>query len=116
MDRLIQTLVDGVLTPLITLLVAPIPFLVSSGALLVVFAALWVAFAYALAREPARVERAWARLRTLPLVAQAAAWLLFLPVLAGLWIWQRSWPLVGRLALVLGIAGWNLLVFVPRPA
>jgi hypothetical protein len=32
----------------------------------------------------------------------------------GLWIWETSWPLVVRLVLVIGVAGWNLLVFLPR--
>jgi hypothetical protein len=34
--------------------------------------------------------------------------------MAGLWIWESTLPLVIRLLLVLGVAGWNLLVFLPR--
>ncbi len=115
MDTLITTLVDGVLVPLITAVTAPIPFLASSGILLLVFAGLWVAVGVALAREPARIEGVWRRLRTLPLVIQALAWLVFLPVLAGIAIWRTGWPQVARVALVGGLAGWNLLVFLPRP-
>ena len=92
MDTLITTLVDGVLVPLLDALVTPIPFLASSGLLLLVFAALWVAFGVAIARDPARLDTAWTRLRRLPLVVQALAWLALLPVLAGLWIWRTGWP------------------------
>jgi hypothetical protein len=47
---------------------------------------------------------------------QIGAWLLFLPVVAGLWIWETTWPLIVRVVLIVGIAGWNLLVFLPRAA
>jgi len=30
-----------------------------------------------------------------------------------LWVWDTTWPLVGRLVLIAGIAGWNLLVLMP---
>jgi hypothetical protein len=45
---------------------------------------------------------------------QGVVWLLFLPLVVGLWIWETTWPLVARLALIVGIAGWNLIVFLPR--
>jgi hypothetical protein len=41
-------------------------------------------------------------------------WVLFLPVMAGLWIWETTWPVLLRLLLVGGLAAWNLLVFLPR--
>jgi uncharacterized membrane protein YvlD (DUF360 family) len=113
---LVTTLVDGILVPVITLVTAPIAFLASSGLLLLVFAALWAAFTVALVREPARIEATWRRLRSLPLVVQALAWVLFLPVLAGIVVWRTPWPAVARFVVVGGIAGWNLLVFLPRPA
>jgi len=115
-NTIITTLVDGVLVPLVNAITAPLPFLASSGILLLVFGALWVAFAAALVREPARIETAWRRVRSLPLVIQALAWLLFLPVLAGVYVWRTSWPRVARLTLVGSLAGWNLLMFLPRPA
>jgi len=112
-DTLITTLVDDVLTPLVVAVTAPIPLLASSGALLLVFAALWLALGYALVRDPSRIDRAWRRLRALPLLVQVLAWLLFLPVLAGVWVWRRGWPLATRAVLVAGLAGWNLLVLLP---
>ena len=116
MDTILTTLIDGILVPLIGAVTAPIPFLASSGILLLVFAALWAAFGVALVRDPARIEGSWRRLRALPLVARAVAWVLFLPVLAGIAIWRTGWPQAARLVLVGGLAGWNLLMFLPRPA
>lgn len=116
MDAFITTLIDGVLVPLIDAVVTPIPSLASSGLLLLVFAALWVAIGIAIVRDPARLDAAWARLRRLPLLVQVVAWVVLLPVLAALWTWRTGWPRVTRLALVAGLAGWNLLVLMPRPA
>jgi hypothetical protein len=45
---------------------------------------------------------------------QAGVWVLFLPVMVGLWVWETSWPIVVRLTLLIGVAGWNLLIFLPR--
>jgi len=115
MDSIVTTLTDG-LAALIGAVAAPIPFLASSGILFLVFGGLWFAFAAALVRDPERIDAAWRRVRSLPLIVQAVAWLLFLPVLAGAWIWRTSWPRVARLVVVGGLAGWNLLMFLPRPA
>lgn len=111
MDTLIVTLVDALVVPI----TASIPFLASHGVLLALFAALWAAFGVVLVRDPARLEAAWRRLRGEPRVVQGLAWLLFLPVLAGLWIWRRQWPSIARLVLIAGLAGWNLLVMLPQP-
>ena len=107
---------DTIITSLVGIITAPVLFLVSSGILLLVFGAAWGAFAVALVPYPARVDAAWHRLRGWPLIIQAAAWLLFLPVLAAVWVWRTSWPRVARVALVGGLAGWNLLMFLPQLA
>ncbi len=116
----IEGLVNGVVVPIINLVVVPfanaVPLLASAGILLGVFAIAWAVFAVALLRDSTRLDLAWRRLRALPLVVQALAWLLFLPVLAGLWIWRTTWPIAARLVLIAGVAGWNLLVFLPRAA
>lgn len=116
MESIVTTLVDGALVPSIGAVTAPIPFLVSSGILLLAFGALWIAFAVAVVREPARLDAAWRRVRTLPLVVQAVAWLLFLPVLAGAWVWRTGWPKVARVAIVGSLAAWNLVMFLPAAA
>ncbi|HSK93405.1 MAG TPA: hypothetical protein VLA76_05030 [Candidatus Angelobacter sp.] len=91
-----------------------IGFLAESGVLFVIFAILWIAFGVGLIWSQGSIDAAWQAVRGLPLLAQLAVWLLFLPVMAGLWIWETTWPMVVRLILVLGIAGWNLLIFLPR--
>lgn len=119
MENIITILVDGILVPVLGAVVVPLGALISllatTGILLLMFAGLWLAFGVALVRDPSRVDRTWTRLRRLPLIVQAAAWLLFLPVLAGAWIWRTTWPPVARYVLIAGVAVWNLLVFLPRP-
>ena len=91
-------------------------FLASSGIAFVIFGLLWVAFAVGLIWSQGSVDAGWEWLRGLPWIAQGVVWLLFLPVTAGLWIWETSWPLVLRLVLVAGLAGWSLLIFFPKAA
>jgi hypothetical protein len=91
-----------------------IPFLVRTGLLFVGFALLWAGFLVAMVADPATLDTIRRTLESLPLVIQAVAWLLFLPLTAGLWIWGTDWAPVVRVVLVVGIAGWNLLVFLPR--
>lgn len=107
-----ETIVTAVVG-LIELVTAPIPFLASSGILLAAFAALWAAVGVALVREPARLDAAWARLRRMPVAVQALAWLLLLPVVAGLWVWHTAWPRAARVVVLAGIATWNLVMFLP---
>ena len=106
MERTIETLATG--------LGNAVGFAAETGILFVIFAVLWAAFGIGLVWSQGSVDAAWGWVRSLPLVAQGLAWLLFLPVMVGLWIWESTWPLVLRLILVIGIAGWNLLVFLPR--
>lgn len=112
MDKIIATIIDLTVVPVTSV----IPFLASHGILLAAFAVLWALFGYGLLRDRARLDDAWIRIRHLPLVLQALAWLLFLPVLAALRIWCSRWPLASRLVLIAGLAGWNLLVFLPASA
>lgn len=91
-----------------------IPWVVSRGLLLAGFAVLWLAVGVAMFADPAALDAAWAWIGGLPLPLQAVAWLLFLPLMAGMWVWAADWPLVVRVVVIAGIAGWNLLVFFPR--
>ncbi len=116
MDTLITALVEGILVPLITVITTPVAWLAASGLLVIVFGVVWGALAVALVRDPARIDSTWRRLRGTPIVVQALAWLLFLPVLAAIVAWRTGWPAAVRLAVVGGLAGWNLLMFLPRPA
>jgi hypothetical protein len=58
--------------------------------------------------------RTWEWIRGLPLIVQGVVWLLFLPVVAGLWVWETTWPLVMRLVVVGGVGFVNLYVFLPK--
>jgi hypothetical protein len=91
-----------------------VAWMAESGVLFVVFAILWVAFAAGLIFSQGSVDQAWQTIRDLPLIVQVVIWVLFLPVMVGLWVWETSWPLIVRLVLVLGVAGWNLLIFLPK--
>ena len=110
LEALINALVNGIVVPVTSV----IPRLVNSGVLLAVFAVLWLAIGVAAVADPAGLDATWRAIGEWPLPAQAIGWLLFLPVMAGLWIWATDWPLVARIVLVAGLAGWNLLVFIPR--
>ena len=89
-------------------------WLAESGILFALFAIVWVAFGAALIWSQGSLDQAWQAIRDLPLFAQIVVWVLFLPVMIGLWVWETSWPIVVRLVLVVGVAGWNLLMFLPK--
>jgi hypothetical protein len=108
MERIIETVAGG--------LGNSIGWMAEHGVLFGVFAVLWVAFGAALVWSQGSLHQIWATIRALPLLLQIGAWLLFLPVMAGLWIWETTWPLIVRVVLIVGLAGWNLLVFLPRAA
>ena len=90
-----------------------VSWMAEMGVLFTIFAVLWIAFAAAVVWRQGTLDKAWARVQSLPLIVRALVWLLFLPVMVGLWIWERTWPRLVRLVLVFGLAFWNLLVFLP---
>ena len=106
MDQVIETLASG--------LGNSVGWLAEHGVLFIVFAVIWVAFGAGLLLSQGSIDQAWQAIRDLPLIVQVFVWLLFLPVMIGLWVWETTWPLILRLVVVLGIAGWNLLVFLPK--
>lgn len=108
MERVIEPLASG--------LGDSIGWMADHGVLFAVFAIIWVAFGAALIWSQGSLDQAWAAINGLPLLIRIVAWLLFLPVMAGLWVWETSWPLIVRVIGVVGIAAWNLLVFLPRAA
>ena len=78
------------------------------------FTVLWVAVVGALAFSPATLDEVWQAARRPAILIQAVVWLLFLPIMAGLWIWQRPWAAAIRLMLLLAIAVGNVFLFFPR--
>jgi len=106
MEQVIETLASG--------LGNGVGWLAENGILFGIFAIIWIAFAAGLIWSQGSIDQAWNAIRDLPLIIQIFVWVLFLPVMIGLWIWETSWPLVVRLMLVVGVAGWNLLMFLPK--
>jgi ABC-type amino acid transport system permease subunit len=106
MDQVIETLASGMGNS--------VAWLAENGVLFAIFAVIWIAFAAGLIFSQGSVDQAWQTIRSLPLIVQIVVWVLFLPVMIGLWVWETSWPLIVRLVLVVGVAGWNLLMFLPK--
>jgi hypothetical protein len=90
-----------------------IGWLAERGVLLLVFAGIWLALAAMLVLNPAAIDELWRAIGTLPILVQLVLWVLFLPVMAAIWVWETSWPDLLRLAIVIGLAAWTLLVFRP---
>ena len=106
MERVIETVASS--------LGNGVGWLAETGVLFVIFAVIWLAFGAGLIWSQGSVDAAWRAIRELPLLVQVVAWVLLLPVMIGLWVWETSWPVLVRVLLVIGIAGWNLLVFLPK--
>jgi hypothetical protein len=78
------------------------------------FAVLWLCFAAALVSSSMQLDEFWRAFRRRSIVVQALGWLLFLPLTAALFVWERRWQAGLRLVLVLAIAAVNLFMFFPR--
>lgn len=112
MEQIITGIINVTVIPMANL----ITWLVSSGVALVLFAVLWIAFGVAIVTNQGGLDAAWAWLRDQHIIVQGLAWLLFLPVTIGLWIWETGWPFLLRLVLVGGLAFWSILIFMPKAA
>ncbi len=82
----------------------------------IILTALWLAFGAALLLNQGMLDSFWQMFTGWPLIAQAIVALLTLPVAAGLWIWETSWPLLLRLVLIAGLAWVTIYTFFPRKA
>jgi hypothetical protein len=106
----VERIIDAIVTPVVAVIVGA----VEHGLAFVIFIVLWLAFGAALIWSQGSLDATWEWVRSMPLILQGLLWLLFLPVVAGLWVWETTWPLVVRLVLIVGLAGWSLLIFLPR--
>ena len=109
-----KSAMEKIIEPLASGLGNSIGWMADHGILFGIFGLAWIAFAAGLVWSQGSLDQAWQSIRDLPLLVQIGVWILFLPVVVGLWVWETTWPLILRLTVVLGIAGWNLLVFLPR--
>jgi hypothetical protein len=76
---------------------------------ILVFVLLWAGLAVTLVVNPAWLEAVWNNVQGLPWLPRIAVWLLLLPIMVGLWIWQSPWPVLIRLLGFAALAGWTLL-------
>ena len=75
---------------------------------------LWLGFAAALLFNRDLLDAVWQSFRSWPILVQFIVGILVLPVFAGLWIWETSWPIWLRLILVFGLAWVTIYTFFPR--
>jgi hypothetical protein len=73
------------------------------------FVALWIGFAIVVLGDPRFFDPLWKWLRTLPTPIQAIAWIVFLPLAVGLWLWESSWPPIVSAVLAGGMIAWTLV-------
>jgi hypothetical protein len=78
------------------------------------FTVLWLAFGAAATTSANTLDDFWASIRSRNVLLQLGIWLLLLPIMIGLWIWERPWSSPIRIVLVAALALWNILVFFPR--
>ena len=74
-----------------------------------IFAVLWVGYATALVVNPTWLDMLWDWVQVLPIVTKIIVWVLFLPIMVGLWIWESDWTTLVRLLGFGGIIAWTLL-------
>jgi hypothetical protein len=74
-----------------------------------IFAMLWIGFAIALVVNREWLDLLWNWVQALPTVVESIVWVVFLPIMVGLWIWESSWSNLVRLLAFAGIVGWTLL-------
>ena len=85
-----------------------VPRVLSTYAVLI-FAVLWVGFVIALLVNQDLMDQLWDWVRALPIVAEVIVWIVLLPIMVGLWIWESSWSTFLRLLGFAGIIGWTLV-------
>ena len=74
-----------------------------------IFLLLWAGFITALVVNREWLDLLWNWVQALPTGPRIVVWVLFLPITVGLWIWESSWSILGRLAGLGGIVTWTFL-------
>ena len=81
----------------------------------VIFVVLWVGFITALVVNQEWLDVLWNWAQALSWLPKIIVWVLFLPIMVGLWIWESSWPTFLRLVGFAGMVGWTLLAVSGLP-
>lgn len=79
-----------------------------------IFTLLWLGFGVALLFNREVLDQAWNLFRGWNILIKLFAVLLVLPVIFGLWIWERHWPVWLRLLVIVGLAWTTEYTFFPR--
>jgi hypothetical protein len=87
---------------------AAVSRLLSTYAILI-FAVLWVGFAVALVVNREWLDLLWHWVLALPTFARVIVWLVLLPIMVGLWIWESTWSAFVSLLAFAGMIVWTLL-------
>jgi hypothetical protein len=74
-----------------------------------IFLVLWVGIVVALAMNRQWIDDIWIWAQGLPTVPKIIVWVLFLPIMVSLWIWESSWSTFGRVLAFGGIVVWTFL-------
>lgn len=82
----------------------------------VLVAILWVAFGAALVTSAGGLDELWTWVRDQSTLIQGVMWVLLLPWMVALAIWESSWVLWVKLTLIAGLAAATLYMFLPRSA
>jgi hypothetical protein len=78
------------------------------------FTLLWLVFLAFLIFQPERLDALWSWFRDLPVAGQVVGWVLLLPLVLGLLIWQAPWALWVRVSLIVVLALANVVTVAPR--
>lgn len=74
----------------------------------------WLVFGYIALYTPGGLDSVWQSVRELPVVVQIVLWLVLLPYMAALWVWQADWGVPVRVGVIGGIALGTVLLSIPR--
>lgn len=74
----------------------------------------WLIFVYVALYTPGGLDSVWQSVRELPVVVQIVLWLVLLPYMAALWVWQADWSVPVRVGVIGGIALGTVLFSIPR--
>lgn len=77
-------------------------------------AILWVAFAGALVASAGGLDELWTWVRDQSTLIQGVMWVLLLPWMIALAVWESSWVLWVKLTIIAGLAAASLYMFLPR--
>ena len=83
-----------------------LPRILSTFAVLM-FVILWIGFVIVLLKNRTWLDLLWDWVQMLPILLQIIVWLVFLPVMVGLWIWKSSWSTFVTLLALTGMLIWT---------